>query len=92
MYPSRFFLCLATVMILQQSGVAAHVPSLHAFIEVNTTVLDKFVQNMIDLAFGDHPFLFNLNTTVLAGYIKLNTKQMFADQPSKFDTLEFISC
>ena len=79
MYPSRFFLCLAAVMILQQSGVAAHVPSLDAFIEVNTTVLDKFVQNKIDLAFGDHPFLFNLNTTVLANYIKLITKQMFAN-------------
>ena len=59
---------------------------------VNTTVLDKFVQNKIDLAFGDHPFLFNLNTTVLANYIKLITKQMFADQPCKFDTLEFINC
>ena len=92
MYPSRFFLCLAVVMILQQSGVAAPVPSLDAFVEVNTTDLDKFVQNKIDLAFGNHPFLFNLNTTVLADYIKLITKQMFADQPSKFDTLEFISC
>ena len=34
MYPSRFFLCLTTVMILQPSGVAlpVPVPDLDAFI------------------------------------------------------------
>ena len=53
MYPSRFFLCLTTVMILQQSGVAppVPVPDLDAFINVNTNVLDKFIQKKIDQAF-----------------------------------------
>ena len=83
MYPSRFFFCLAAIMILQQSGVAPPVPvrDLDAFINVNTNVLNKFIQKKIDQAFiGDHPY----QSTSGADYVKSTCKQMFADQPSKF--------
>ena len=79
------FLCLAVIMTSQQIIFAAPVlQQLESFIEVNSTVLDQFIQNKIDNAFGDHPFLFNLNTTVLEDYIKKMIEQTFADQPSKF--------
>ena len=82
MYPSRFFLYLAAVMILLQRGVAPPVPipGLDAFINVNTTVLDKFIQKKIDQAFnGDHPF----QSTSGADIVKSTCKRMFADQPRK---------
>ena len=79
-----FFLCLAVIITPQQSTFAAPVlQQLEGFIEVNSTVLDNFIQSKIDNAFDDHPFLFNLNTTVLEDYVKKMIEQTFADQPSK---------
>ena len=83
MYSSRFFLCLATVMILYQSGVAAPVTvqDLDAFINVNTNVLDMFIQKRINEACnGDHPFQSTTGTDIVRAVIK----QMFANQPRKF--------
>ena len=85
MYFLGFFLCLAAVLMLQQSAVAAcnhnHGPGLDNFIKVNTTVLDKFIQRRINEAFnGEHPF----QSTSGADFVKSIIKQMFADQPSKF--------
>ena len=83
MYPSRLFLCLATVMILQQSVVAppVPVPDLDNFINVNTNVLDMFIQKKISEAFnGDHSF----QSTSGAEVVRAVIKQMFANQPCKF--------
>ena len=80
MYPSRFFLCLATVMILQQSVVAppVSVPDLDNFINVNTNVLDKFIQKKIDQAF------INDQSTSGVDYVNSICRRMFANQPCKF--------
>ena len=82
MYPSRFFLCLAIVMTLQQGGVAppVPVPDLDNFIKVNTTVLDMLIQKKINEAFkGDHSF----QSTSGADVVRAVIKQMFANQPCK---------
>ena len=87
MYPSRFLLCLATVMILQQSGVAppVSVPDLDAFINVNTNVLDKFIQKKIDQAFICGCPSQSAGTSG-EDYINSTCKRMFANQlqPRKF--------
>ena len=83
MYPFRIFLCLATVMIFQQSGVAPPVPvqDLDSFIKVNTTVLDMFIQKKVNEAFnGDQPF----HSTSGADIVGAVIKRMFANQPRKF--------
>ena len=81
------FLCLAVIITSQQTIFAAPVlQQLEAFIEVNSTVLDQFIQNNIDNAFGDYPFLFNLNTTVLEDYVKKIIKKVLCFQPSKFSS------
>ena len=92
MNPSMFFLCLAAVIMLQQSGIAAcdhnNGPDMDTFIKVNSTVLDKFIQKKINEAFnGDHPF----QSTSGADFVKSIIKQMFADQPSKFTNTRTIN-
>ena len=85
MYPSRFFLCLATVVILQQSGVAppVSVSDLDDFINVNTNVLDNYIQKKIDQAFiCDCPS--QSKGTSGEDYINSSCKRMFANQPRKF--------
>ena len=83
---SSVFICLAVIMTSQKSTFAAPVfPQLEDFIKVNSTVLDEVIDNKIDNAFGDHPFLFNLNTTVLQDYIKKINK-VLCSQPSKFSS------
>ena len=87
MYPSRFIFCLATVMILQQSVVAppVPVPDLDNFINVNTNVLDKFIQKKIDQAFiGDQSTSGVDYVNSICRRMFANHSRMFANQPCKF--------
>ena len=77
-------------MIFHQSGVAppVPVPDLDNFINVNTNVLDKFIQKNIDQAFiGDPPF----QSIIGAENFKSTREWMFVDQPSKSANTSVIS-
>ena len=81
------FLCLAVIITSQQITFAASaLQQLENFIEVNSTVMDQFIENKIDSAFGDHPFLFNLNKTVLEDSVKKIIYKILCSQPSKFSS------
>ena len=85
---SSVFICLAVIITTQPTTFAAPVlQQLEGFIEVNSTVLDQFIDNKIESAFGDHPFLFNLNTTVLENCVKKIIKKVLCSQPSKFSSI-----
>ena len=85
---SSFFICLAVSMASQKSTFASPIlQQLETFIEVNSTVLDQFIDNKIESAFGDHPFLFNLNTTVLENCVKKIINKVLCSQPSKFSSI-----
>ena len=81
------FLCLAVIITSQQTTFAAPVlQQLENLIEVNSTVMDQFIENKIDNAFDDHPFLFNLNKTVLEDCVKKIINKVLCSQPSKFSS------
>ena len=92
MYPSRIFLCLVAVVILQKNGIVAHDHNqgqgLDNFIKVNTNVLNMFIQKRINEGCNDdQPF----RSTSGKIFVKSIVENMFADQPSKFANTRTIS-